>query len=79
MHQKHQKHQKHKDAGKKKHKNANKRTKIKNALKKHLRGKKSLIRLCAFLCARRKQNRKKENSLQCNVLNTNVPTTRLMY
>ena len=29
----------------------NKRTKIKNALKKHLRGKNSLIRLCAFLCA----------------------------
>ena len=27
------------------HKNANKRTKIKNALKKHLSGKKSLIRL----------------------------------
>ena len=28
----------------------NKQTKIKNALKKHLRGKKSLIRLFALLC-----------------------------
>ena len=34
------------------------RTKIKNALKKHLRGKKSLIRLFAFLCLRKKENRK---------------------
>ena len=30
-----------------KHKNANKRTKVKNSLKKHLSGKKSLIRLFA--------------------------------
>ena len=34
------------------------RTKIKNALKKHRRGKKSLIRLFAFLCLRKKENRK---------------------
>ena len=63
-HQKHQKHQKaqktqkHKNITKQKHKNANKRAKIKNALKKHLRGRKSLIHLFAFLCLRRK------NSLQ---------------
>ena len=40
-----------------------KRTKIKNTLKKHLRGKKLLIRIFAFLCfscARRKKNRKKK-------------------
>ena len=37
---KHQKHKKHKNATKQKHKNANKQTKIKNALKKHLSGKK---------------------------------------
>ena len=58
-HKKHQKHQKHKKH--KKHKNANKPTKIKNALEKHLREEKSLIQLCAFLCflcARRKENRK---------------------
>ena len=54
-HQKHQKHQKHKDATKQKHKNVNKRTKIKNALKKYQREKKSLIRLFAFLCLRRKE------------------------
>ena len=35
------------------------RTKIKNAPKKHLRRKKSLIYLFAFLCARRKENKKK--------------------
>ena len=34
----------------KKHKNTHKQTKIKNAHKKHLRGKKSLIRLFVFLC-----------------------------
>ena len=39
-------HEKHKNATKQKHKNANKWTKIKNALKKHLREK--LIRLFAF-------------------------------
>ena len=38
-------HEKHKNATKQKHKNANKWTKIKNALKKHLSGKKSLIGL----------------------------------
>ena len=40
-----------------------KQTKIKNTLKKHLRGKKLLILLFAFLCfscARRKKNRKKK-------------------
>ena len=78
------KHQKHKKAPKAqkrnqaKIQNANKQTKIKHALKKHLRGKQSLIRLFAFLCflcAQRKENRnlRNEKSLQCNVLNTNVP------
>ena len=55
------KHQKHKNATKLKHKNVNKRTKIKNALKKHLRGKKSLIGVFAFFCflyAGTKENRK---------------------
>ena len=50
----HQKHKKHKNATKQKHKNANKQTKIRNMLKKHLRGKMSLIRLFTFLCLRRK-------------------------
>ena len=50
-----------------------KRTKIKNTLKKHLTGKKSLIRLFAFLCLRKKK------SLQCKCTkNTDVPTTRFM-
>ena len=38
--QKHKKHKNYKNTIEQKHKNANKRTKIKNALKKHLRGKK---------------------------------------
>ena len=49
-HKKHQKHRNHKNITKQKHKNANKRTKIKIALKKHLRGKKYLfayLRTCA--------------------------------
>ena len=58
-HQEHKKHQKTQKRTKQKHKNAKKRTKIKNALKKHLREKKSLIRLFAYLCLRRKK------SLQC--------------
>ena len=60
-HQKHQKNKKHKNITKQKHKNANKWTKINNALKKHLRRKKSLIRLFVFLCLQRK---KIEKSLQ---------------
>ena len=44
------KYKKHKNITKQKYNNANKRTKIKNMLKKHLRGKKSLIRFFAFLC-----------------------------
>ena len=43
------KHKIHKNATKQKYENANKQTKIKNALKKHLSGKKWLIRLFAFL------------------------------
>ena len=56
---KHQKPQKLRNATKQKYKNANKQTKIKNALKKHLRWKKSLTHLFAFLCflcKRRKEN-----------------------
>ena len=49
------KHKKHKSITKQKHKYANKRIKIKNTLKKHLRGKKSLIRLFAYLCLRKKK------------------------
>ena len=59
--EKQQKHKKHKNTTKQKHKNVNKRTKIKNAIKKHLRRKNSLSRVFAFLCllrARRKENRK---------------------
>ena len=52
---------KHKSATKQKHKNANKQTKIKNELKKHIGGKKSLICLFTFSCLRRK---KIEKSLQ---------------
>ena len=55
---KHQKLKKHKNTTKQKHKTANKQTKIKNALKNHLRGKKSLIHLFAFLYLRRKKYRK---------------------
>ena len=54
-HQRHQEAQKAQKRNQAKAQNANKRTKIKNALKKHLRGKKSLIRLFAFLCLRRKK------------------------
>ena len=46
----HQKHQKAQRRNQAKAKNANKRTKIKNALKKHQSEKKSLICLFAFLC-----------------------------
>ena len=49
-HKKHQKHRNHKNITKQKHNNANKRTKIKIALKKHLRRKKYLfayLRFCA--------------------------------
>ena len=52
---------KRKNATKQKHKNANKQTIVKNVLKKHVRGKQSLIRLFAFLCflcVQRKENRK---------------------
>ena len=58
-HKKHQKPQKRNQA---KAQNANKRTKIKNTLKKLLIGKKGLIRLFAFLCLQKKK--KIEKSLQ---------------
>ena len=74
-------HQKHKSINTQPSKSTKryKRTKIKNALKKHLRKKKLLIRLFAFLCflcARRKENRKKkiekgEKSPQGNILKDN--------
>ena len=74
-------HQKYKKAHKRnqaKTQNANKRTKIKNALKKNLSGKKTYSLICVFcvFCARKErkiENRKNQKSLQCNVLNTNVP------
>ena len=77
QHQKHQKYQKCKSTKTQPSKSTKryKRTNIKNALNKHIRRKKSLIRLFAFLCflcARRKKI-KNEKSLQCNVLNTNFP------
>ena len=57
-HQKHQKHKKHKNYKntiEQKHKNANNRTKIKNALKKHLRGKSNLFAYLHFcVCKRNK-------------------------
>ena len=49
--------QKYKDATEQKHQITNKQTKIKNELKKYLRGKKSLICLFALLC--KIKNRKK--------------------
>ena len=64
-------HKKHKNITKQKHKYANKRTKIKNMLEKHLRGKRPLIRLFAYLCLRRK---KKQKSLY----NENVGLTKLI-
>ena len=69
---------KHKSATKQKHKNANKRTKIKNALKKHLRGKKSLIRLFALLRLRRKRNRKTGLFGPVKKLNNYLPTYLLV-
>ena len=51
------KHKKHKNATKQKHKNANKRTKIKNVLKKYLRGKSHLLAYLRF-CACEEKNRK---------------------
>ena len=50
---KHQKHKKHKNATKQKHKNANKQTKIKNVLKRYLRGEKPLMRI--FVLPKKKQ------------------------
>ena len=82
-------HQKHKSINTQSSKSTKryKRTKIQNALKKHLRGRKSLICLFAFLCflcARRKENRKKkiektEKSHNVDVLNSDGPTTRYTY
>ena len=57
----HQKAQKHRNATRQNHKNANKEAKIKNALKKHLRGKKSLIRLFAFCGFFASEEKKIEN------------------
>ena len=59
----HKKHQKPQKCNQAKAQNANKRTKIKNALKKLLSGKKGLICLFAFLCLRKKK-KKIEKSLQ---------------
>ena len=62
-------------------------TKIKNALKKHLRGKKkSHIRLFAFLCffvrkekrIEKRKYKKEKSPHKVDVRNTDVPTTRFM-
>ena len=60
----------HNNATKQKPKNANKRRKIKNTLKKHPREKKSLIRLFAFLCLWRNK--------QKSLYNGNVGSTKLV-
>ena len=70
---KHQKATKHKNITKQKHKNANKQIKIKNALKKHLREKKSLIRLFAFLSLGRKKYK-----MEILIYNGNVDPTKLV-
>ena len=61
--EKHQKRQKAQKRNQAKPQNANKRTKIKNALKKHLSGKKLLIRLSAILCFLYTRRKDKMNSL----------------
>ena len=55
---------------KKKKKTHTSEHKIKNALKKQLRGKKSLIRLFAFLCSRRKKKK--------SLYNENIGFTKLV-
>ena len=57
-----------------------KRTKIKNTLKKYLRGKKSLIRLFAFLCflCEGKKMEKRKKSPQCKCTKYRCPTPRFM-
>ena len=73
----HQKHQKHKDATKQKHKRLQAKKKQKqNAPKKYLRGKKSLIRLFAFLCflCEGKKMEKREKSPQCKCTKYRCPT-----
>ena len=49
------------------HKNANKRTKIKNVRKKHLRGSHlfAYLRFCAFCAREGTEIEKRENSPQC--------------
>ena len=54
--------QNHKNATKQKHKNANKRTKIKNVLKK---GEKAYLRFCAFCALEEKKIEKRKKSPQC--------------
>ena len=76
---KHEKHQKYKDATKQKSQ-LYKRTKLKNALKKHLRGKKVTYSLmCVFVRVKKRKLEKREKSHNGNVLNTDAPTTQLMY
>ena len=81
----HQKHQKHKHPTQQKHKML--QTKIKNALKKHLRGKKSHIfaylHFCVFFVRKEKRiekrkYKKEKSPHKVDVRNTDVPTTRFM-
>ena len=69
-HQKHKKHKNYKNTIEQKHKNANKRTKIKNALKKHLRGKSNLFAYLHFCAC--KGNKQK------SLYNGNVVFTKLV-
>ena len=68
--QKHKKHKNYKNTIEQKHKNANKRTKIKNALKKHLRGKSNLFAYLHFCAC--KGNKQK------SLYNGNVVFTKLV-
>ena len=81
--------EKHNDATEHKLKNANKPTKIKNVLKKNLRGGGrgshlfAYFRFCAFWAREEKEKinkkmEKREKSPQNNALNTAVPTTWFM-
>ena len=62
--------------------NATSKKKNKKCAQKHLKGKSHLfpyLRFYAFCAREEKIIKKREKSPQCNVLNTDVPTTSLMY
>ena len=88
-HKKHEKHKKHENATKqkhKKHKNVNKQISDFFPLGVYKRIKRRLFYFCSLICSfvlfvrvKKRKLEKREKSPQCNVLNTDVPTTRLMY